>query len=561
MAVDIKKLVQFVGGIPQSVDLTASGNVTWFDNIKLGSLTASRPLKLDSSNKLTSAYILDADVDAAAAIAYSKLAAMAASKALVSDASGFVTTSSVTSVELGYMRGVTGSVQNQLNAKINLVDRGVADGIATLDGGGKIPAAQLPNSVMEFQGMWNPTTNTPALADGVGNNGDVYRVTAAFAGPISGLSDSSMVNFLIGESLIYNGSAYQKSPISDGVISVNGLSGAVVLDTDDISELGTPTNKWFTDARAQAAAVAQSITDGVTTSAPSQNEVFDALALKVPTSLEINGHVLTGSFSITKTDVGLGNVTNDAQLKAADLDTSTALGSSDTKIPSQNAVKVYADTKVPNTLEINGHVLTGSFSISKTDVSLGNVDNVQQLPMSYLDTNTSLGSSDVKVPSQNAVKTYVDTAIGTVGVFAISGVAGEAFAANATYFVRYGLTAETAGRVYKVSKLVPADKKYWAVGAIQVGGTSLSAGDACTIIKLGEIHLKSGDTNVASGSESFPIYIGDAGAFSVDAPATGLDAGTAYASLVVGQVKVYNATVTNTIISVEARQLMGVDIA
>ena len=50
--------------------------------------------------------------------------------------------------------------------------------------------------------------------------------------------------------------------------------------TDNISE-GT-TNLYFTAARAKAAAVADAIVDGVTDVAPSQNAVFDALALKAP---------------------------------------------------------------------------------------------------------------------------------------------------------------------------------------------------------------------------------------------------------------------------------------
>jgi hypothetical protein len=41
--------------------------------------------------------------------------------------------------------------------------------------------------------------------------------------------------------------------IGSGVSSVNTLVGAVVLDTDDIQELVSPTNKWFTDTRARAA--------------------------------------------------------------------------------------------------------------------------------------------------------------------------------------------------------------------------------------------------------------------------------------------------------------------
>lgn len=49
--------------------------------------------------------------------------------------------------------------------------------------------------------------------------------------------------------------------IGSGVSSVNGLVGAVVLDTDDIQELASPTNKWFTDTRARAALSASSPLD------------------------------------------------------------------------------------------------------------------------------------------------------------------------------------------------------------------------------------------------------------------------------------------------------------
>jgi hypothetical protein len=46
--------------------------------------------------------------------------------------------------------------------------------------------------------------------------------------------------------------------IGSGVSSVNTLVGAVVLDTDDIQELASPTNRWFTDTRARAAVSASS---------------------------------------------------------------------------------------------------------------------------------------------------------------------------------------------------------------------------------------------------------------------------------------------------------------
>lgn len=60
--------------------------------------------------------IVDADINASAAIALSKLATVTASRALVSDSSGVISTSSVTTTELGYLSGVTSSIQSQINA-------------------------------------------------------------------------------------------------------------------------------------------------------------------------------------------------------------------------------------------------------------------------------------------------------------------------------------------------------------------------------------------------------------------------------------------------------------
>lgn len=62
--------------------------------------------------------IEDADIKAAAAIALNKLAATTINRALQSDGSGFISPSSVTSTELGYLSGVTSAIQTQLNAKV-----------------------------------------------------------------------------------------------------------------------------------------------------------------------------------------------------------------------------------------------------------------------------------------------------------------------------------------------------------------------------------------------------------------------------------------------------------
>ncbi len=68
--------------------------------------------------------IVDANVDASAAITLSKLAALTISRALVSDGSGVVSVSAVTSTELGYVSGVTSAIQTQLNAKEPTLTKG-----------------------------------------------------------------------------------------------------------------------------------------------------------------------------------------------------------------------------------------------------------------------------------------------------------------------------------------------------------------------------------------------------------------------------------------------------
>jgi hypothetical protein len=152
-------------------------------------------------------------------------------------------------------------------------NKGVANGYASLDSGGRVPFSQLPAGLagaLEYQGVWNATTNSPALASGVGTAGFFYKVSVAGGTVLDGNAD-----WHVGDLLIFDGTSWDKIDNYEAVTSVAGRTGAVVL---------------------------------------------------------------------TKADVGLSNVTNDAQLKASDLDTDgTLAANSDAKIPSQKAVKTYVD--------------------------------------------------------------------------------------------------------------------------------------------------------------------------------------------------------------------------
>jgi hypothetical protein len=100
-------------------DTTVIHGIT--DTAALVTLTGAQTLTnkgFDAANN-TLTNVDNAAIKAAAAIAINKLAALTASKLLVSDGSGFISASSVSSTEAGYLSGVTSAIQTQLGGKVD----------------------------------------------------------------------------------------------------------------------------------------------------------------------------------------------------------------------------------------------------------------------------------------------------------------------------------------------------------------------------------------------------------------------------------------------------------
>lgn len=145
---------------------------------------------------------------------------------------------SVTNTEFQYINSLTSNAQDQLDAKIDESREGQNNGIATLDSGGKVPVSQLPNSVMEFKGSFDPATAT--FTDAGGNAGDVWLASAAG----SYNAGSGSITYAIGDWAVHNGSIFEKSLNSNAVVSVNGQTGVVTLDLGanaTLSNLTSPT--------------------------------------------------------------------------------------------------------------------------------------------------------------------------------------------------------------------------------------------------------------------------------------------------------------------------------
>jgi hypothetical protein len=149
-------------------------------------------------------------------------------------------------------------------------DAGAANGVATLDAGGKVPVSELPAAVLgalSYQGTWDASTNSPTLTSSVGTKGYYYVVSVAGNTNLNGITD-----WLVGDWAVFNGSIWQKVDNTETVTSVNGQVGAVVLTTTNIAE---GTNEYFTTAKARLSVSAgtgisyDNLTGVITNSSPS----------------------------------------------------------------------------------------------------------------------------------------------------------------------------------------------------------------------------------------------------------------------------------------------------
>jgi len=172
-------------------------------------------------------------------------------------------------------------------------EKGNANGYASLDSGGKVPISQLPSSIMEYKGTWNASTNTPTLANGTGDTGDVYICNVAGtvnfgAGPLT---------FAVGDYVIYSGSIWQRSSGAVGTVT----SVAATITGDSLTISGSPVNTSGTLAFAFNGTTAQYIRGNGTL------ETFPALTGFVPYT-GATANVDLGTFDLTADIINLNQL-------------------------------------------------------------------------------------------------------------------------------------------------------------------------------------------------------------------------------------------------------------
>jgi len=107
--------------------------------------------------------------------------------------------------------------------------RGDALGFCGLDSGGKVPAANLPDSIVGqvvYQGVWAASTNTPAIPTAASGNKGWYYVA-------SDNGTFNTVDYKTGDWIISNGTTWDKVDNTDAVATVFGRMGNILAVAGD----------------------------------------------------------------------------------------------------------------------------------------------------------------------------------------------------------------------------------------------------------------------------------------------------------------------------------------
>ena len=274
--------------------------------------------------------------------------ALTASRVLVSNASGKITASSITSTELGYLSGVTSSVQTQLNAKAstdsvdslsitvaNKADKSDLDDLATKDEltsglGGKQATLISGTNIKTIEGtsllgsgdIQITASQVGAYTTGqvddkfTSVNTEISNIKSNKADKSTTLAGYGITDGVNAKTETGSGNVITSASISGHAITfTKGITAATKTELDDLTtrvnnltttNVSEGTNKYFTDTRARSA-----ITGGASTIAGDNLTASRALISNSSGKVAVS--------AVTSTELGyLDGVTSNIQTQLND---------------------------------------------------------------------------------------------------------------------------------------------------------------------------------------------------------------------------------------------------
>lgn len=238
----------------------------------------------------------------------------------------------------------------------NAASKGIANGYAGLGSDGRVPTAQLPDAVLgalKYQGVWNASTNSPAIPAAASGNLGWYRiVTTAGTTTIDTIND-----WKIGDWIVSDGTTWSKVDNTDAVTSVATLTGvitavalkaALAIAIADVSGLQAALDAKH--ATSAIASVAEFCTGTDNDKRPTSKTIADACA---PSSIAY-GSTVTLDLA-TRKDFEIGNLTGNL----------TLANFSNKKAGDRGVIRLKQDGTGSRTLGVGSHfVLLGAGTLA-----------------------------------------------------------------------------------------------------------------------------------------------------------------------------------------------------
>lgn len=307
---------------------------------------------------------------------------------------------------------------NVLNVEqIPASDKGAANGVAELGSDGKVPASQLPAAVaggIDIIGFWDANTNTPDLSLLTLQQGQAYQVSVAGTTDLNGINSWALYDLAVWDNSITGN--WFKLTSAGQVTSVNGQTGNVVLDTDDISE---GTNEYYTEAKVSANSSVVSNTAKVSAdgSIDTHSDVdITTIAPAIGQTLEWDGSkFIPGTLSspVTSVNSQVGVVILDAD----DINDTSTTNKFTTQTDIDKLAGIENNAEVNNITDVNATDLTDGtdstlhFHLSDRARS-GHTGTQPASTISDFDTevsnNTSVAANTAKVSADGSIGTHSD---------------------------------------------------------------------------------------------------------------------------------------------------------
>jgi len=269
-----------------------------------------------------------------------------------------------------------------------------------------------------------------------------------------------------------------QAAIGGAVISVNGLVGTVVLDTDDIQELATPTNKYFTDARARGA-----ISLTVTGNSGASTYSSGTGVLNVPTYTlaglgGISATFLSGTSGISyNSTTGVisytGTVYTDASIRAL-LSAGTGISYNSTTGAISYSGTVYTDASVRALISLTTTGTSGASTYNNT-TGVINVPNYTLAGLGGISLTSLSGGTGITYNNTTGAISYSGTVYTDASVRALFSASGAVSYNNTT-----GVISLTSGNLTEATSSVLTITG--GTGAVIGSGTSIQVKQATTSV-------------------------------------------------------------------------------